>query len=133
MQERIMRIALPVAVILPLLSGCAWLTRHHVPDEMIAAPEPAPDLVAVILAGDLERADQLVGIGADVDQKGQNGTTPLIAAAMTGANELAATLIRMGAHSEAKDASGKNALAYALEANNEELVTMLVEQAKRAF
>lgn len=132
MRRRLARITL-VAALFSALTGCAWFTQHHVPDEMIAAPEPAPDLVAVILAGDLAQADQLIGTGADVDQKGANGATPLIAAAITGANGLAATLLQMGAHSEAKDGSGKNALAYALENNNEELVTLLVEHAKRAF
>ena len=115
------------------LGGCAYGTIRNVPEEMIAQPEERPDLVGVILAGESDQADYLIATGADVDQRGAAGATPLIAAAMTDASGLAARLLELGADSAAKDDAGKNALAWALERNNDALVDLLVKYAARTY
>ena len=116
-----------------VLGGCAYGKISRVPDEMVAQPEEDRDLVAAILAGDLERADYFISTGADIDRRGIGGATPLIAAAMTDANALAARLLDLGADSTLVDDAGKNALAYALEHDNDELVKLLVEHARRTY
>lgn len=126
------RIGLALAASL-VMAGCAYGTIRNVPDEMIAEQEEDRDLVAAILTGNLDHADYLLSTGADVDQAGEAGATPLIAAARTGATGLAARLLELGARSDAKDAAGKNALAYALEQDNEAMVTLLVEHAKSTY
>ena len=115
------------------VSGCAYGTIKNVPEEMIAQPEDNRDLVAAILAGEKDSADHMIATGANIDQVGAGGVTPLIAAAQTGANALAARLLEMGADSGAKDDAGNNALSYALEQDNEALVTLLVEHARASF
>ncbi|MFN2099579.1 ankyrin repeat domain-containing protein [Altererythrobacter sp. MF3-039] len=114
-------------------SGCAYGTIKNVPEEMIAQPEDDRDLVAAIMAGEMDNADHMIATGANIDQAGEGGVTPLIAAALTGANGLAARLLEMGADSAAKDDAGNNALAYALQQENEALVTLLVEHARASY
>lgn len=115
------------------LAGCAYGTIKNVPEEMIAEPEDDRDLVAAILAGEMESADHMIATGANIDQVAAGGTTPLIAAAQTGANGIAARLLEMGADSAAKDDAGNNALAIALQHDNEALVTLLVEHARASY
>lgn len=132
--SRFIRLSVVLAIPLTLpLGGCALFRMHHVPDEMIAEPETGPGLAETILAGNPERADELIATGADVDGRGPGGATPLIAAAMTDANDIAARLLSMGARSDFKDDAGKNALAWALERDNDALVTLLVEHAKTNY
>ena len=115
------------------LSACAYGTIENVPEDMIAQPEDDRDLVGAILASDFALADHLIATGANIDQLGTGGVTPLIAAALVGANPIAARLLELGADSAAKDEGGKNALAYALESDNEALVTLLVEHARTSY
>lgn len=115
------------------VSGCVYGNIKNVPDEMIAQPEEDRDLVGAILSGNLEQADHLIATGANIDQIGTGGVTPLIAAAITGANATAARLLELGANSAAKDEGGKNALSYALDTDNEALVTLLVEHARASY
>ena len=126
------RIGLGAAMAL-CLAGCAYGRIDRLPDEMVARPEENRDLVAAILAGDGERADYLLSTGADVDQRGAGGATPLIAAAATGSRALAARLLDLGADSAAADDTGRNALAHALERDDEPMVTLLVEYARQNY
>ena len=127
------RIAIAATAASLALSSCAYGAIKNVPEEMIVQPEEDRDLVGAILAGEQEQADHLIATGANIDQIGGGGVTPLIAAAITGANAIAARLLELGADGSAKDDGGKNALSYALDTENEALVTLLVEHARSSY
>ena len=84
----------------------------------------APMSVGLLLGGQalLER---LVKAGASVNQKDQNGTTPLMGAAMLGQTETLTWLLQKKADPNLKDKNGKTALAYALERNKHECAKLL--------
>ncbi|XP_046984023.1 BTB/POZ and MATH domain-containing protein 3-like [Schistocerca americana] len=75
--------------------------------------------------GDVEAARLLVGAGAAVDARDDNGWTPLHVAALSGRAEVAAALLVAGADRGATTRRGETALDLARESGYRRLVEML--------
>ena len=65
--------------------------------------------------GDIERVNQLLAEGADIEARNENGTTALMIAAFLGHTATMQALLAQGADIDAKDAEGYDALLYAVE------------------
>ena len=70
----------------------------------VAALGMWPDLYRAARNGDLAEVRRLVAAGADVDELGPTGMSPLQVAVVTGQVEMIRVLVELGANTEAKGA-----------------------------
>jgi hypothetical protein len=85
-------------------------------------------LLSAASSGDTARATRLLGDGADVDAKNNQGDTALLLAAKAGKIDTARLLIEKGANIEAKDNVGETALIAACTSGHAEIAQLLVEK-----
>lgn len=78
--------------------------------------------------GDLQKVQDLLGEGADINAGTEIGTTALMAAAQAGHLEVAQHLIDSGADIDAADARGNTALIVALLFGHSEIAIFLIQQ-----
>jgi TIR domain/Ankyrin repeats (3 copies)/Ankyrin repeats (many copies)/Ankyrin repeat len=86
------------------------------------------ELLSAAASGDTAAATRLLGQGADVDAKNNQGDTPLLLAAKSGKIETAQLLIGKGANIEAKNDVGETALIAACTAGHADIASLLVEK-----
>jgi Ankyrin repeats (many copies) len=78
------------------------------------AADPAADLFAAAVKGDVPRIQYLLQHGADIESADKNGRTALMLAAQRGQAAAVAALLAAGAKPDARDRSGLTAYAIAL-------------------
>ena len=79
--------------------------------------------------GDVAEVRQLMAAGAEVDEKGEHGMTPLHWAATEGHVETVRVLVEeMGADKDAKAVNGATALHFAADNGQVEVMRVLVEE-----
>lgn len=79
-----------------------------------------------ILYGNIERVEQLIQAGADVEEVDEYGFTPLIEAAIANNVEIAKLLLEYGADINKSDVTGRSALHWATDNHNIELCKLLL-------
>jgi ankyrin repeat protein/uncharacterized protein YjgD (DUF1641 family) len=84
-------------------------------------------LYIAVARGDVAEVRRLVAAGADVDEAGPAGTSPLQMAVVTGQVEVIRVLVEMGANKDAKNASGWTPLHWAARNGRVEAVKALAE------
>jgi len=89
-------------------------------------------LLSAALSGDTAAAARLLGEGADVDAKNNQGDTALLLAARSGKIDTARLLIEKGANIEAKNNAGETALIAACTSGHAEIAQLLVEKGAAA-
>lgn len=99
--------------------------------EVATAPEPEPtgvsaDLLKAAAAGDLNRIQELLTKGADIDARGKNGRTSLMLASMKGNTETVKLLLKKGSDINAKNDHGLTALNYAANKNQASVMRLLI-------
>ena len=101
----------------------------------ISGPSAAPafsnvnnELLSAASSGDTAAATRLLGEGADVDAKNNQGDTALLLAAKSGKIDTAKLLIEKGANLEAKNNVGETALIAACTSGHAEIAQLLVEK-----
>lgn len=97
------------------------------------SPAPAAfsvnnELLSAASSGDTAAAVRLLGQGADVDARNNQGDTPLLLAAKSGKLDIAVLLIGKGANLEAKNNQGNTALIAACTAGHADVAQLLVEK-----
>jgi len=97
--------------------------RTHVAGESGTLDE---ELFSASAAGDAERADQLIGDGANVNATGALKRTPLFAAAFCDRPELAKLLLDKGGTHNTRDASGISPLHAAVIIGSAEVARILI-------
>jgi hypothetical protein len=107
-------------------------TQPAVPNT-IGGPSAAPafsnidnQLLSAASNGDTAAAARLLGQGADVDAKDNQGDTALLLAAKSGKTEMVRLLIEKGANIEAKTNVGETALIAACTSGHAEIAELLV-------
>jgi len=93
---------------------------------LLFTPAYADPLHDAAKAGDLERVQQLVDGGANLDVPLQRGETPLIVAALAGQTEVAELLIARGATVQARNDRGFTALHAAVYRGHLAVVELLM-------
>lgn len=86
------------------------------------------ELLSAASSGDTAAAARLLGQGADVDAKNNQGDTPLMLATKSGKIDTAKLLIEKGSNLEAKNNVGETALVAACTAGNVDIAQLLVEK-----
>ena len=86
------------------------------------------ELLGAASSGDTAAAARLLGQGASVEAKNNQGDTPLLLAAKAGKIDTAELLIEKGANIEAKDNQGDTALIAACTAGHADMARLLVEK-----
>jgi len=86
------------------------------------------ELLSAASSGDTAAAARLLGEGADVDAKNNQGDTALLLAAKSGKIDTARLLIAKGANIEAKNNVGETALIAACTSGHAEIAQLLVEK-----
>ena len=86
------------------------------------------ELLGAASSGDTAVTARLLGQGADVNARNNQGDTPLLLAAKSGKIDTAQLLIEKGANIEAKNNVGETALITACTAGHAEIVQLLVEK-----
>jgi ankyrin repeat protein len=86
------------------------------------------DLIEAVKAGDMEKVEQLLEQGADVNAKGEDDVTVLMMATLTGNTDAVQVLLAKGADVTPKDKFGWDAMMYAKCTGQDEIVDIL-EQA----
>jgi hypothetical protein len=86
------------------------------------------ELLSAASSGDTAAAARLLGEGADVDAKNNQGDTALLLAAKSGKIDTARLLIEKGANIEAKNNVGETALIAACTSGHAEIAQLLVEK-----
>jgi hypothetical protein len=101
----------------------------------IGGPSAAPafsnvnnELFSAASSGDTAAAARLLGEGADVDAKNNQGDTALLLAVKSGKIDTARLLIEKGANIEAKNNVGETALIAACTSGHAEIAQLLVEK-----
>jgi TIR domain-containing protein/ankyrin repeat protein len=137
------RVWIAVGVILACVAAvCGYVTfRDHPASQPIepassgGSPGAAPafinennELLSAASSGDIATAARLLGQGADVDTKNNQGDTPLMLATKSGKIDTARLLIEKGANIEAKNNVGETALVAACTAGNADIAQLLVEK-----
>lgn len=90
------------------------------------------ELLSAASSGDTAAAARLLGQGADVDAKNNQGDTALLLAAKSGKIDTARLLIEKGADIEAKNNVGETALIAACTSGHAEIAQLLVEKGAAA-
>ncbi len=85
-------------------------------------------LLSAAASGDSAAAVRLLGQGANVEAKNNQGDTPLLLAAKSGKIDTAERLVEKGANIEAKNNVGDTALIAACTVGHADLARMLVEK-----
>lgn len=78
-------------------------------------------------SGRVRAVKQAVKLGADVNEKDENGRTPLMIVCCFGRTEIAALLLKLGADIEAKDNDGWTPIVFASSQWRLDMVTLLLE------
>jgi hypothetical protein len=86
------------------------------------------ELLSAASSGDTAAAARLLGQGAEVDTKNNQGDTPLMLATKSGKIDTARLLIEKGANLEAKNNVGETALIAACTAGHADIAQLLVEK-----
>jgi hypothetical protein len=86
------------------------------------------ELLSAASSGDTAAAARLLGQGADVDAKNNQGDTALLLAVKSGRIDTAKLLIEKGANIETKNNVGETALIAACTAGHAEIAQLLVEK-----
>ncbi len=86
------------------------------------------ELLSAASSGDTAAAARLLGQGADVDAKNNQGDTALLLAARSGKVDTARLLIEKGANIEVKNNVGETALIAACTSGHAEVAQLLVEK-----
>jgi hypothetical protein len=86
------------------------------------------ELLSAASSGNTATAARLLGQGADVDAKNNQGDTPLMLATKSGKIDTAKLLIEKGANLEAKNNVGETALIAACTAGHADIAQLLVEK-----
>jgi len=86
------------------------------------------ELLSAASSGDTAAAERLLGQGADVDAKNNQGDTALLLAAKSGKIDTTRLLIEKGANIEAKNNVGETALIAACTSGHAEIAELLVEK-----
>ncbi len=81
--------------------------------------EPNPPLIYPSLYGWNEMLETLIDLGADVNQSGENGSTPLMSAAYSGNADIVECLLKNGARLDAFDKDRETPLDYARNSKND--------------
>ncbi|MGI9338619.1 MAG: ankyrin repeat domain-containing protein [Gammaproteobacteria bacterium] len=79
-------------------------------------------LLEAIIKGDIRQVEQLIASKSGINEKGDNGLTPLHCAAMSGQPEIALALVKMGADLFAVTTEGKTPLDWACVSHNQDSV-----------
>jgi ankyrin repeat protein len=117
----------------------SWM-REALAQEKISSEEQKKLNTALLDAaekGDLQKVDDLLGKGAHVNARGENGTTPLMWAAWNGNVEMAKLLIKRGANVNARtklgaaDAHGETVLMIASFQGHAGMVEYLISKGVR--
>lgn len=85
-------------------------------------------LLEQVESGNLEKLQQCIGKGLDVNFRYSNEKTALMSACQNGHYEVVLTLITAGADINAKDTKGKSVLQYAAEGGNVKIMELLLSQ-----
>ena len=101
-----------------------------------AKPNPAAkpakgELNKACETGDTDAAKRLLDAGAEVNERGAKGMTPLLWASLNGKTSIVEKLIEKGAKLEDKDSSGLTPLDYAILFNEKTLEKILTLAAAR--
>ncbi len=83
-------------------------------------------LMKLVLANDLAAMQAALAQGADPNQRGSDGRTPLIHAAIDNQLEVVRLLLDSGADIDVQDESGNSALHYAAQDYHVDMVSLLV-------
>jgi hypothetical protein len=86
------------------------------------------ELLSAASSGDTALAARLLGQGAQIDTKNNQGDTPLMLATRSGKIDTARLLIEKGANLEAKNNVGETALIAACTEGNSDIAQLLVEK-----
>ena len=86
------------------------------------------DLLNAASNGVLEKVQQLVEAGANINWKGKNDVTPLMMASQKGYLRVVEYLVQNGANIEDKDKQGLNSLLYATDKNRLNVVEYLLDK-----
>ena len=95
-------------------------------DEEIAK-ELGKKLIEVCANGEKKDVEELIDMGADVNQKEEDGKTALMRASYRGHKEVVELLIRNGADINQKDNNGVTALMWASYKGRKEVVDLLIQ------
>ena len=80
----------------------------------------------------IEMAELLIDVGADLDSENRNGMTPLMIAARQGNAVLVKALLAKGANARKTDFTGRDALSWAQESRRPAVVQLLQRAAVRS-
>jgi cytohesin len=119
------------SAVLSIGLGVAFAQTRPAPSESPAKPEekPTPSLHQAAAAGDRQQVDKLLPEGANVNERGPWGYTPLHRASMRGNVELAKLLISKGAYVNAPDGrDGMMPLHHAAASGNIQSVELLLSK-----
>eukprot|EP01041_Mallomonas_annulata_P000700 gene700-1341_t len=94
--------------------------------ESLSRAMKSTELLAACVEGDVELANELIGTGADVNTKNNNGSSPLHFACASGHFILARDLVRAGANINLANNFGSTPLHVACDRDQSEVVLWLV-------
>ncbi len=77
--------------------------------------------------GELENAEEIMDLGADLNMKNNSGKTPLMEALSKGNADIASALIDKGANVNMKDNQGKTALDLAISKSDDDAIDLLLD------
>jgi hypothetical protein len=128
-------LAITIAVIAFVTLKGRSATQPAEPASSGGSPGAAPafinvnnELLSAASSGDTAAAARLLGQGAEVDTKNNQGDTPLMLATKSGKIDTAKLLIEKGANLEAKNNVGETALIAACTAGHADIAQLLVEK-----
>ena len=103
--------------------------NNEAKDQTMAEETKAPsvDIFAASFVGNLKAVEQHIGVGTDLNQKDQYGSTPLIIAITFGKTEVSKALIEAGADFHCRTADGSTPLHMASFFCRTEIVEKLLE------
>jgi len=81
-----------------------------------------------IARGNQEITERLIAAGANLEDTGYQGMTPLMEAARTGQTRIARLLLLRGAKIDATDNLGRTAISWAAIAGHEDCIALLIEK-----
>ena len=94
--------------------------------QSVRAQEAAPDIFALVNAGDAAGVEQALAAGVDVNTRDALGQTPIIVAALAAQDAVASVLVQHGADIMARTEKGMTALHAAAFAGDAEAMNLLL-------